>query len=275
MRSTLLMSAAISVMTFASAARADQWTAADAAYQVRENNRAKITEARSAYAAILNSATTEGDKLRAASQLGRLAIYEGDMLLPKTAIAERKQIFSDCWQGFVEKIKPGTNGVGENPAYYYFKGVCLGYWGEAAGPLASLPQVPTLKDVIAKGMLLDKRYEGGGIYRLTAGVYSNKQAIAVGLYKPDEALAAAQQAVAMSAYPGDPASGADYYDNWRSLALCQDEKAMTAEAKATLEEKIAELEDLAASNALPQGREPEARWNLQSMKDHLARLNAR
>ncbi len=274
MRSTLLISAAVAVLSFAGAARADQWTTADAAFQQRDGNRARIADARAQYQAILAAATTEGDKLRAASQLGRLAIYEGEMLLPKTDTAGRKAVFSECWQGFIEKIKPGTNGVGESPNYYYFKGVCLAYWGQAAGPLASLPHVPTLKDMIAKGLLQDKRFEGAGVHRLAAGVYSNKAAIAVGLYKPDEALANAQQAVQLPAFPGDVSSGAEYYDNWRGLALTQDEKGLKDDAKATLEEKIAELEDLLSSNTLPQGREPEAKWNLQEMKDHLARLNA-
>ena len=271
---TLLFSAAAAALSFASVARADQWAAADAAYAAREANRPKIAEARAGYVTILNAATTEGDKLRAASQLGRRAIYEGEMVLPKTATADRKQIFSDCWQTFAEKIKPGTNGVQENPAYYYFKGVCLAYWGEAAGPLASLPHVPMLKSLIAGGLTQDKRFEGGGILRLQAGVFSNKQAVAVGLYKPDEALAAAQQAVVQGAYPGDPSGGADYYDNWRSLALTQAEKGLKADAIGTLNEKIAELQDLVNNDALPEGRAPEAKWNLQEMKDHLARLSA-
>jgi hypothetical protein len=275
MRSTLIISAAAAVLTFATAARADQWSAADAAYALREGNRAKIAEARAAYKQILDAATTEGDKLRAVSQLGRLAIYEGEMTLPDSDTAGRKTIFADCWQGFTNKIQPGTNGVGENPAYYYFKGVCLAYWGKAAGPLASLPQVPTLKALIAGGQTQDVRFEGGGIYRLMAGVYSNKAAIAVGLYRPDDALAAAKNAVAQGAYPGDPSGGADYYDNWRGLALTQDEKGLKDDAIATLNDKIAELQDLADNNALPQGREAEAKWNLQQMKDHLARLQSR
>lgn len=272
MRSTMLLSAAAAVLSFASAAKAD-WASADAAFGQRDGNRAKMAEARNEYLNLLSSSTDAADKIRAVSQLGRLAIFEGEMTLPKTATAERKSIFEQCWKTIADAIKPGTNGIGENPSYYYVKGVCLAYWGEAAGPLASLPHVPMLKDLIAKGMALDTRFEGGGIFRLAGGVYSNKQAQAVGLYKPEEALGYAQSALQQSAYPGDPSSGAEYYDNWRGLALCQDENGLKNDAKATLEEQIAVLDELAAAGELPAGREPEARWNLAQMKAHLAKLN--
>ncbi len=259
-------------MSFASAAvAADQWTDADTFYAARENNRANIAEARSRYVTILSAATTNADKLRAASQLGRLAIYEGEMVLPKDNTTERKAIFRDCWDNFAEKINPTA--VGENAAYYYFKGVCLAYWGEAAGPLASLPHVPTLNRMIEGGVRVDERFEGAGVHRLAAGVYSNRAARGVGLYQPERAVNHAERMVTLPAFPGDPSSGAEYYDNWRGLGLVYEEVGRVEDAKSTLEEKIAELEELVLANTLPAGRGPEAKWNLSQMQEQLARLS--
>ena len=269
----VLLGAAMTLLTLSPmASAADQWADADALFNAREGSRDNMAQARAKYLAILDSATTNADKIRAVSQLGRLAIYDGEMTLPKTDIVNRKLVFSDCWNGFVEKIAPAV--VGENPNYYYFKGVCLAYWGEAAGPLASLPYVPTLRDMISKAKAADTRFEGGGAFRLSAGVYSNPAARPVGLYSPNQAVTDAEAAVQLSAYPGDPSSGAEYYDNWRGMALCYDEAGRKDDAKAVLEDKIAELQDLVASGSLPAGRGPEAKWNLDQMQQHLTRLNA-
>jgi hypothetical protein len=262
--------AAFLSFTVSLSALADVWTDADNLFKQREGNRAKIQEARDLYVAILPTVTGQ-QLIRAVSQLGRLAIYEGVMVLPLSAKAERKRVFRDCWENFAEKIKPAV--VGENPAYYYFKGVCLAYWGEAAGTLASLPHVPTIVNMINRGMEGDTRFEGGGIYRLAAGVYSNIKAQPLGLYKPKEALLLIDKSLASAAFPGDPHSGNAYFDNWRGKALVLVELQRHAEAKQLLEAKIAEIEELEAEEELPRGREAETLWNLSAMKEQLQAIN--
>lgn len=265
--------AAFVALTLSMPAFADQWTAADAAYAAREDSRPKIAEARTAYAAILNApATNAQDKLRAATQLGRLAIYEGEMLLAKSDTAGRKAVFRDCWDKYMVKIAPATN-VGASPNYFYFKGVCLAYWGEAAGTLASLPHVGTLLDMIEKGLAADTRFEGGGVYRLAAGVYSNRKAQALGIYDPNKALDMIDKALGSAAYPGDPNSGAKYFENWRGKGTVLVELEKDAEAKTTYATGLQKIADLMSDDELPAGRTPETMWCKSIMTTELDALN--
>src|SRR5262245_59649748 len=92
-----LIISAVMALASANSALAVDWSAADAAFAQREGNRAKIAEARTKYLEILGQVSESADRLRAVAQLGRLAIYEGEMVLPKTARDERREIFSQCW----------------------------------------------------------------------------------------------------------------------------------------------------------------------------------
>lgn len=268
--SQTIAAALLSIMTmstFSFSARADVFTEADTLFKQREESRDKIAQARAEYVALLPSLSGQ-QLIRAVSQIGRLAIYEGVMVLGDAAVAEKKQVFRDCWENYAEKIKPAV--VGENPAYYYFKGACLAYWGEVAGTLASLPYVPTLLDLINKGLASDTRFEGGGVYRLAAGVYSNKKAQPLGLYKPNEALTMIDNALAAAAYPGDPNSGSVYFDNWRGKGLVLVELGRGADAVSMMTAKIQEINDLEEAEELPAGREAEAHWNRSSMERQIA-----
>lgn len=237
-----LIKAAVAVLpllALAPAAQAyDTFAAADQLFEQREDNRQAIAQARSAYMALLNQVT--GDELvHAVSQLGRLAIYEGEMLLAKNARAERRAIFEQCWcaaprvgilgqgscaaPGFVEKIKT-VNGK-EHPAYHYFRGVCLGYWGEQGSTIEKLAFVGQIEGHIKKGptvnynLVKGSDFEGGGLHRLAAGFYANDAASIIGYYKPDEALAAIDRAIAAPASVGDPSNGSQYFDNHQGRVL--------------------------------------------------------
>lgn len=268
----------------ATSAHADIWAEADGFYADRKNNRSAIASARSLYKEILVTATGT-DALRAASQLGRLAIYEGEMLLPKTASAARKEIFGDCWckqprvgglivpsgscrePGFIDSISPQNLGE-EHPAYYYFFGVCLAYWGEQGSLREKLAFSGDVTRAVDKGQALDTRFDGGGIHRLAAGVYSNPQADLLGLYQPDYALEEIQKALRVAAYPGDPSTGAAYYDNWQGMIQVLRELQEYDEAIAVMEEVLPELQELIEDDALPRGREPEAIFNYKMLKSH-------
>jgi tetratricopeptide (TPR) repeat protein len=266
----LILSSLILATQLTSPALAD-FSTADSLYARRAEGRAIVAEARTAYLDALSSATNSADKIRAASQLGRLAIYEGDMLLTKDQTEERKPIFRQCWDSFIEKINPNT--VGENGEYYFFKGMCLAFWGEAAGTLQSLPQVPNLLGAINRGQ--EKGFidlEGGGINRLAAGVYSNEKARPLGIFKPEEALAAIDNALASPGIPGGT-SGKNFYENWRIKGRVLVTLGRTDEARALMNDKIAEISALVDNDELPQGREPETLWVLSSLKTEVSLLN--
>lgn len=281
----------------AAAARADIWTQADNLFAQRENDRNKIAQARTEYLTILNQVTTAGEKVRAVAQLGRLAVYEGEMLLPKTASAERKAIFGPCWcaepkvtgvpplvsgscksPGFVDKISPAA--IGQNhPAYYYFRGVCLAYWGEQGSLAEKLAFTPWINDTLTEGLKLDTRYEGGGVERLAAGVYSNPAAKPLGLYKPAEALNLVNKALGEESYPGDPSNGANYYDNWQGKAsvlrqLHEDTPngGYKQQAITLVTDTLTEMDDRIANDDLPAGRGAEFQFNYGKLKTHYKEL---
>jgi tetratricopeptide (TPR) repeat protein len=279
MKARLLIAAlALSVAPVALAA--DPFAAADALFAQRENNHAKIEEARTAYLALLNSQTTAPGKIRAATQLGRLAVYQGEMLYPKTDKENRKRVFRQCWETIMEKINAAA--VGENPAYYYYKGVCIAYWGEAAGTIASLPYLPTLLNILKK---IDdaahpefRNFEGGGLYRLAAGVHSNPAArdFPGGLYNPTQALAEIEKALAS---PGvqDPVtqttvSGMDFYENHRGKGTTLVELGKKAEAKVAYQKGIELVTEAIDNDNVPYGREAETNWDLAKMQEEMAAL---
>lgn len=272
LRFFMLIGLLVSLLSFnvTASAFSVSWETADHLYEQRLNNRANIAKARNAYLHLLPTLKTAQDKIRAVSQLGRLAIYEGEMILPKTAYAERKAIFSQCWDGFVEHIHPSK--VGKHVAYYYFKGVCLSYWSEASGTFAALRKVSTVLDLLKNGMAADTRFEGGGMYRLAAGIYSNTKASPLGLYKPEVALQMIDKALKTRPYPGDPHAGANWFDNWYGRAFVLRELGRKTEAKKLLQAKIAELEELKEFDELPKGRAAEAIWCLGAMKAMLRSL---
>jgi hypothetical protein len=279
----VVVSAFVSVM-LSSPVLADTWSEADALFAVRDSGRDKIAAARAKYSEILETASTKADKIRATSQLARLAVYEGEMTLPKDDVEGRKAIFSSCFcakpsvnstptprpnceaPGFMEKISPAAIGE-EHPAYYYFKSICEGYWGEVAGPMEKLAYSQWLKADLAKGLTLDTRFEGGGILRVSSGVYSNPKAAPVQMYDPDRALLWANQAVASQAYPGDPSDGAQYYENLEvrvkvlmQLASDRPNSEFKQQAMNAATSMLSEMDERFALDDLPAGRAPEFRY---------------
>lgn len=266
----LLLSSLVFLSTHLSSALAD-FATADALFQRRAEGREVVAQARSAYMDLLTHVSSPSEKIRAAGQLGRLAIYEGDMLLPKDQTEDRKSIFRQCWDDFIERISPAA--VGENGEYYFFKGMCLAFWGEAAGTLQSLPQVPALLGSINQGK--EKGFtdiEGGGIHRLAAGVYSNEKARPLGLFKPEEALADINKSLESQGTPGGT-SGKNFFENWRIKGRVLVALGRKDEARSLMNEKIAEITSLIENDELPQGREPETLWVLASLKTEVSQLN--
>ena len=276
MQKSIILSVALAALSLAPAAKADVFAQADAAYAQRENNHEAIATARADYLAVLNGNSNRAQKIYAATQLGRLAIYEGEQLTPKSDTDTRKAIFSDCWQNWVEKINPSA--VGENPAYYYFKGVCIAYWGEVVSPILAIPKLPVLNDMIAKGKVgSNADFEGGGIWRLAAGVHSNPKAKPIpGAYQPQAAIEEIANALASQglkdARANEKVTGQKFYENWRGKATVALENGDVAGAKAAYQQGIAMIQADQANGTAPKSRKAETDWVLATMQSELAAL---
>jgi hypothetical protein len=276
----------------------DLFETADEHFEKREDNRAEIAKARTAYMALLSQVSGD-DLVYAVAQLGRLAIYEGEMLLPKTDRDERREIFQQCWctdpsvsilgggscrsPGFVEKIKT-VNGQ-EHPAYFYFKGVCMAYWGEQGSTIEKLAFVGTIESLINKAPTVDYNlikgtdYEGGGAHRLAAGFYANPGAAVIGYYKPDIALAAIDRAIAAPAAIGDPSNGSQYFDNHqgRVTVLIQLHKkypnaGWNQKGIDYANQMLLNMTDIIDFDTYPAGRKAEFMFNYKMLKTHYKTL---
>lgn len=278
------------VLIMPTAAFGLDWTQADSLFARRGSGRAVVAEARQAYVALLGQATIPADKLRAASQLGRLAIYEGEMLLPRTASSERRQIFGQCWcsdprvaglpprgtcasPGFIDKISPANLGE-THPAYYYFHGVCLSLWSEQASLGERIAFSSAIKADIDSGLTTDTRFEGGGIKRLQAGVQSNPATKALGFFSIATALSAIDDATSSEPYPGDPLAGSQYFENWsmkiKVLLQAHEEEpngGWRDQALDLLVDKLNEMDEKIADDVLPVGRAPEFLQTYAVMKE--------
>ena len=259
----LRLSVAAIVSLFSFNALAADFTRADALFVKRADGAAATQAARAAYDQLLPG-LSNADLVYAVSRIGQLDIYAGDVLLPKSAKEERRAIFNRCFDDALLKIKPEL--VGETPQFYYWRGTCLAFWAESASPIERLMKVQDMKKMIAGGLALDRRYYGGGILRLAAGLYSNPMARPVGLYNPDDALVKVTEALAGAAYPGDANDGSSYYANARYKVETLRELNRKSEALELATTAIAEIEELTAAGALPIGIEPETAFELGNLR---------
>lgn len=268
----------------------DPWGDAQQLFEARAEGRQKIAQARAKYLNLLKGAVSSSDKIQAVSQLGRLALYEGEILLPKDDVEGRKAIFTQCFcaspkvtynplprpsceePGFVDAISPAKLGS-SHPAFHYFRAMCTAYFGEVAQPMEKLAYVSWLKEDIAAGQALDTRFEGGGILRIAAGVYLNPKAAVVQLYNPELSVSLATQALQSAAYPGSSSSGAQYYENHAILAdafqqLDSDRPNNGFKEKAIAKtiSALKEMDERIEFGDLPAGREPEFNWYYSRLK---------
>lgn len=272
----MLRTGLLGILLFAAAsiAQAYDFTAADELFAQRaptEEGAEAISKALAAYRSALDTVTGD-DKLYAVSQISRLYIYDGDMTRPESDKKARMRIFDNCLNTLKEYLHPDK--VGATPQYYYYKVYCLALWGKSAGPLRILVRAPALKRAISEGLKLDTRYEGGGLPRMVAAVYLNKKARPIGLYKPETALELVEAAIASEgvedrAYP-EILTGADIAENYYHYAEALLKNDRKDEAIEILEETITEYEELIELEALPVGREPEAEYYLEKLRERLA-----
>ena len=276
--------ASVYALSITPGAKADLWSEAQQAYDQRENNPDKIAEAKAKYLQLAQQ-STGANRIKAVTQLGRLAVYDGEMLHAKTDSTERSRIFGECWcqnvsggtcttPGFVEYINPAN--VGENSAYYYFKGLCLGYWGEVQPLLTQIRWVGKVDEALTQGMeRADARFEGSSLNRLAGAFYSNEKVRALGFYRPEYALERAIEATSQTdAYPGeDQVSGADFYENWRVQYLALKSLGRAQEAQQLAATKLAEMSEAEELGLLPPSRIPESKWVIRCLRNEVAGRN--
>ena len=259
---TIITAILLNIAPFAKGA---DFSRADALFLLRGEGRPATQTARSAYEELLPSLTSPLDLVYAVTRIATLDIFEGEILLPRTARAERKPIFEKCFDHTALLIAPER--IGATPQYYYWRTVCLALWGEAATPVQRALKVTLLKQLLRDGLASDTRFYGGGILRVAAGVYSNPEARTVGLYDPEDALRKTDGALTSPPYPGDGSDGSGYYSNYRYKILTLIELNRRPEAIALRQQVVAELEELVAAGALPVGREPETLSELARIRD--------
>lgn len=234
------------------------FTSADALFARRENNLENISSARQIYQRALKSAQGE-ELLHAVEHLGKLAYYEGELLVAESDHSARRKIFQQC-QDDVESINPAKTGK-EYPAYFYWKSACIALWAKSAKPWSVPGRIGDLEDAMNRGLELDASYEGGGIHRIMGSVYLKSKALSwvPGLgrfYDPAKALSHIEKAIEM---------GPEYYNAHMVKAEILKELDRGNEGKKLLQEKANELSMRVGRNSLPLGLEPESKVLLKQM----------
>jgi hypothetical protein len=264
------------------AAHAGVFDEADALFEQRETGgTATVAAARAEYLRIAENAT--GASLaHAVQQIGKLAIFEGLYLLPNTSAqrARRAAIFNEC-RALAQRLDGNDTYITQ---YAYWRATCNALWVKDATLTDRLAQIGEIKrnfnrlvgdDLEVRPELgIDLRYQGGGLPRTLAGIYTNSLSSLLrdGLPNQDKAVAMSDRALRSQAFPGDANGGLSFYSNHRIKAEALIGKGDRTGARALLEQTIEEIDELEAEDELPAGIEPEARGEraiMQALLDTL------
>ena len=253
-RLLVLVGALLTVFVGTSAAAYD-FSEADALFKQRENNLGAISKARGLYEQALSGSSKE-DLMHAVERLGKLAYYEGDLLLSQDESSKRKQIFSKCLE-HVESINPSK--IGKTGTYFYWKTACLALWGRAAGMISAAGRLGELKDSMRQGLEFDAEYAGGGMHRVVATIHLRASWLS-GLQNYEKALLQINEAIA---------KGPEYFNVYVVKAEILKALDRDNEALQVLETAKRELEKLERAKQLPANLEPETRVFLKQIKEAL------
>ena len=168
-------------------AMAADFSKADELFEQREKNPKAIHQARAIYESILKSSHDSSDRVHAMNQLGKLALYEGELLLPEEDTEHRMTIFSQCQKN------------AETVGSAYWKALCLALWSQSAGRLSAWWYLDDFKAAMQRALIEDVYTDEGGIFRLLAIVYSkSKELEAYDLYDLNLALEYANKAIELA-----------------------------------------------------------------------------
>ncbi|NDE13402.1 hypothetical protein EBZ80_00525 [bacterium] len=258
---------------------ASDLASAEELYQRRGEGRETVHQALAAWRKLLKDAKGT-DLVHVVHRIASLDVFEGELLLRDDNKSERNPIFGECRE-VIERIA----GVPEAAdVYHYIKIMCSALWVESATPLQLIGIGSYFKQYfntfVTSDMNLrpdldaDPRMQGGGIYRTIAGIAADPMSNMVhpALPSVDKAIELIDLAIASPNYPGEEYSGAEMYSNYRGKAEILIRAGRRAEARALLEQSIAEIEELAADGELPPGIEPETLAEVGKMRETLGRL---
>ena len=212
--------------------------------------------ARAKYYEIIE-AGAEGDALvRAVVGVSRTLVYQGEGLTGTESdedIDTRRALFKECWDSAVEAINPEAIGYAA-PEYYYFKSVCMAYYGQVSGTIENLGLIRGLNNAITTGLEIPggDLYEAAGIKRVKAAVSSNAKTkpLPGGIYNPELALQLIDEAIESEAYPGSYAGNLSC-ENYRRKVNVLVELERPADALETALFAIDEFEFLLEFEEIP------------------------
>ncbi len=252
---------------------------AEELYQRRGEGRETVHEALAAWRKLLKGAKGT-DLVHVVHRIASLDVFEGELLLRDDNKSERNPIFGECRE-VIERIA----GIPEAAdVYHYIKIMCSALWVESATPLQLIGVGSYFKQYfntfvtsemnLRPDLEADPRIQGGGIYRTIAGIAADPMSNMVHPALPslDKAMEMIDLAIASPNYPDEEYSGAEMYSNYRSKAEILNRMGRRAEARALLEQSIAEIEELAADGELPAGIEPETLAEVGKMRETLEHL---
>ena len=233
MKSKLVkLSLVISAMSLSAGAQAAiDWSSADAMFGNRIEGDAAAQAASQEYMKLLDAEANPSneDLIYGISQYARLTIYRARILEIDTYAAERRAILVPLWvEGpkVLDRISPETLGF-DAPEYYYWSATARALTGEVSSNGFNLIHYRALKRMVADGIAKFPNFEGGGMYRIAAGMASNKKTQILGGYNPSQALTFAELAIA--AVPAEGFLGSETCDNYHRWgtskeALAQEEQ---------------------------------------------------
>lgn len=184
-----------------------------------------VSQTRSDYAQILHSGSlTPEEKIFAVTQMARLDIYRGGLMVELRNVSEeeQKQAMDECLRD-IEEIASANSAE-----YHYFKIACLGFRGKLESFMGRVKYGLMMKRAQGPALQVAENggsFEGGGIYRVLSALRGNRKAQPLGLYDSNEALEYANQALRTPAvlYPPftQAYSGNDYMENHYYKAQAQ------------------------------------------------------
>lgn len=196
-----------------------KFATADAQFELRETLTAAETKAAiAAYEKLIPS--LKGDDLfYAVGQANKMSLYYGQFAVGKSSDAEKKErqdVFGACVDR-TEALSPAKVGAAYATEfyanqYYYWRMSCMALQAEFANILVKGKLAATLIDIrdLKLKIKIDNSgkvthqagnacYQGGGIFRVMAGILSNPAAKVVGMYQPDQASVYADYALTYKA----------------------------------------------------------------------------
>ena len=186
-----------------------------------EKNFSELTQLREQYKSIYSQGNlSEEDRIKVVTQMGRLDIYRGGLLVEvrnDVSIDQQKQAMNECMND-IELISD-TNSA----QYHFIKITCIAFRGKLESSITGRmkyglkmrkAQGPAIQ--IAQSSL--GNFEGGGIYRVLSAIRGNRKAKPLRLYDADEALDYANKALQRPEFDDDyyqsRMSGKDYFENY-------------------------------------------------------------